>query len=203
MAQRFELHLLGMQAPEGLIDADRLVEIVRSLQEVATRLGRVETDSALRGRPSKDLDRVAALRIGLEKGSTTIIAERDTLPGALEFDMHDEVSVDGRFAELIESIGADERPVWVTDSQASAADGLVAALQRTAPTVEFKVDGLSRRTFHTKAIHRETWKASPPRDSTGQAMCLAEILGTAAGPTPGGIRGLTDPEIEAFLEATS
>ena len=165
MAKRFELHLEGIDAPEGLIDADRLVEIVRSLQEMATRLGRMETDSAHRGRPSRSLDRVASLRIGLEKGSTTIIAERDVAQGALELDLPDEEAVDRRFAELIESIGADQRPDWVTDSLASTADDLVAALQRTAPNVELKVDGVSKKAFETQAIHRETWRPTMPVQS--------------------------------------
>lgn len=160
MTKRFELHLEGMDAPEGLIDAGRLVEIVKSLQEMATRLGRIETGSALKGRPSKTLDRVASLRIGLEKGSTTIIAERDVVQGTLELDLPDEEAVDHRFAELIESIGADQRPDWVTDSLASTAGDLVAALQRTAPKVELKVDGVSKKAFETRAIHRETWRAS-------------------------------------------
>lgn len=284
MPRRFELHLVDMSAPEGLIDADRLVEIVTSLQEMATRLGRLETGSAVRGRPSGGLDRVAGLRIGLQGGSTTIIAERDTATGAFEFDMRDEESVDRRFAELIEAVGADQRPDWVTDSLASSADGLVAALKRTAPLVELKVDGVSRKTFRTETIHRETWKTSPQQEAraeitfTGRLFAvnlhthrlqvqddaghqvalpkvtddleagrlvgryvtvmgtpemggdgrlsqisdavvsvapdpigedriparvsLEKILARAPGPTPGGIPGLTDTEIEAFLEVT-
>lgn len=162
MAKRFELHLQGMEEPPGLIDADHLVDIVQSLQAVATRLGRIETESARKGRPSKNLDRVAGLRIGLEKGSTTIVAERDLPKGALDLDLPDEEAVDRRFAELIESVGADRRPDWVTDSLASTADYLVAALQRTAPKVELKVDGVSKLTFETQAIHRETWKPLSP-----------------------------------------
>lgn len=162
MAKRFELHLLGMDEPEGLIDADRLVEIVGSLQAIATRLSRIETDSARKGRPSKNVARVASLRIGLEKGSTTIIAERDVPEGALEFDLPDEEAVDHKFAEWIEGIGADVRPGWVTDSLASAADDLVVALQRTAPKVELKVDGVRKQVFETQAIHRETWKPISP-----------------------------------------
>lgn len=283
MAKRFELHLEGMQVPEGLIDADRLVEIVKCLQEMATRLGRLETDAAAKGRPSKNLDRVASLRIGLEKGSTTIVAERDTSLDALELDLPDEEAVDRRFAELIESIGADRRPDWVTDSLASTADDLVVALQRTAPRVELKVDGVSRKSFDTKTIHRETWRLAGPAkladevtftgrlfavnlnthrlqvqddvgnqvalpkvvndievaklvgehvrvtgtpevDAVGKltqiseasvelapdplgsqevraVMSLDEILDSAPGPIVGGIAGLTDAEVEAFLEA--
>lgn len=283
MAKRFELHLEGMDAPEGLIDADRLVEIVKSLQEMATRLGRIETESAPTGRPSKSLGRVASLRIGLEKGSTTIIAERDLAPNALELDLPDEEAVDLRFAELIASIGSDVRPDWVTDSLANTADELVAALQRTAPKVELKIDGINKGSFETKAIHRETWKPSAPaqaeeeitftgrlfavnlnthrlqvQDDVGNQVALPkvlndtevgklvgayvrvmgapevdlagkltyindasvelapdplsgqpfpssttleEILASATGPTLGGIGGLTDAEVDAFLEA--
>lgn len=162
MVKRFEFHMEGLDAPEGLIDADRLVEIVRSLQEMAIRLGRIETDSAPLGRPSKSLDRVARLRIGLEKGSTTIIAERAVPDGALEFDLRDEEAFDRSFAELVESIGADQRPAWVTDSLAGPAADLVIALQKTASTVEVKVDGASKKTFETRQIHRETWKVAAP-----------------------------------------
>lgn len=284
MAKRFELHLTGMDMPAGLIDADHLVEIVSSLQEMAIRLGRTATNSAAKGRPSRNLDRVAGLRIGLEKGSTTIVAERDTAQGVLDFDLQDEQSVDRRFAELIASVGADERPDWVTDSLASTAARLVTALQRTGTTVEFRVDGTGLRTFQTGDLHRETWKASTPAESdgevrftgrlfavnlhthrlqvqddvgnqvalpgvrddveigrlvgeyvtvtglaevedggrttkihgasvvlasdpirdqrTGASLSLTEILASAPGPTPGGIAGLTDSEIAAFLEAT-
>lgn len=283
MAKRFELHLEGMNAPEGLIDADRLVEIVKSLQEMTTRLGRIETDSAQRGRPSKNLDRVASLRIGLAKGSTTIIAERDVAEDVLELGLPDEEAVDRRLAELIESIGADQRPGWVTDSLASTADDLVTALQRAAPKVELRVDGVSRKTFETQAIHRETWRTSASarteeeivftgrlfavnlnthrlqvQDDVGNQVALPKVLDDAEvgklvgayvtvvgapevdftgkvtrindasvelapdplggqqvrsttpleailagspGPSSGGITGLTDDEVEAFLEA--
>jgi hypothetical protein len=157
MAKRFELHLEGMDAPEGLMDADHLVEIVKCLRDLATRIGRIETKSAERGRPNRNLDRVARLRIGLERGSTTIVAERNVADGAL-IDLPDEEEADRKFAEIMEGIGADSRPSWVTDSIADAAGDLVNALQKTAPKVELKIDGVSKRTFETSAIHRETWR---------------------------------------------
>ncbi len=283
MVKRFELHLGGMNAPEGLIDADRLIDIVKALQAVAIGLGRIATESQARGRPSRNLDRVAGLRIGLEKGSTTIIAERDLAQTALDVDLPDEEEVDLRFAELIEGIGADIRPAWVTDSVARKAGDLVGALQRAAPRVEFKVGGVSTSRFQTRAIHRETWgSAHPPvrggtiaftgrlfavnlnthrlqvQDDAGYQIGLPnvlndtevgklvglyvtvsgapevdvsgkltrianasvslaadpldgkqirpgtpleEILNGAPGPTPGGLAGLTDAEIDAFAKA--
>lgn len=176
MAKRFELHLLGMDTPEGFIDADRLIEIVTSLQEMSTRLGRMELDAARMGRPSKHVDRVASLRISLATGSTTIIAERDLGPATLGIDLPDEEAVDRRFSELIDSIGADLRPEWVTDSLASTASDLVSALQRTAPTVEFTVSGVSRRVFETGHIHRETWKGSAPTRSDAEITFTGRLF---------------------------
>lgn len=176
MAKRIELHLEGMDAPAGLIDADRLVEIVKSLQEMATRLGRIETDSAQRGRPSKNLERVASLRIGLEEGSTTIIAERDVVQDSLDLDLPDEEAVDRKFAEFIESIGSDQRPDWVTGPLASTADDLVVALQRTAPKVELKIDGVSKLVFETKEIHRETWNQPAPTQADAEIKFTGRLF---------------------------
>lgn len=181
MAKRFELHLGGMDAPAGLIDADRLVEVVRCLQDMATRIGRLETDSAPKGRPSKNLSRVASLCIGLEKGSTTIVAQRGVVEGALGFDLPDEEAVDRQLAELIECIGGDRRPDWVTDSLANTADELVAAFQKTAPSVEFRLDGVSKVTFDTHNIHRETWRPlnpNPVAEATFTGRLFAVNLNT-------------------------
>jgi len=163
MATRFEIHLQGMDVPEGLIDADRLMDIVRSLQEMASRLGRQVMGAPERGRPSKQLDNLTGLRIGLEKGSTTIIAERAGALGAFPLDLPDEAEVDRRIGELIEALVEDTRPDWVGDPLAASAADLVSALQRTAPEVRFVVDDVPRRTFATSVLHRETWTsvASP------------------------------------------
>lgn len=162
MLKRLELRLEGMNVPGGLIAADRLVDIVKSLQGMTVGLARIETASAPKGRPSKHLDRVAGLRIGLEAGSTTIIVERDTPQDALPLVTADEAGVDRGFVELIESIGADRRPDWVTDSLANATASLVAALKRTAPKVELRVNGIGRTSFDTESIHRATWQAATP-----------------------------------------
>lgn len=169
MATQFEFRLIGADAPDGKLDADQLLAIVKSLKDTATRLGRVETDAAATGRPSKQLERVATLRIGMEKGSTRIIVERSVDESALGFDLHDEALVDIRFQELVEGIGRDERPDWVTDSQASAAAELVAALRRAAPEIEFTVGGSVRSVFKTMETHPETWRSAalvPPAHDT-------------------------------------
>jgi hypothetical protein len=170
MSTLFEFRLIGADAPDGKLDADQLLSIVQSLKDTATRLGRMETtDAATVGRPSRQLERVAKLRIGMEKGSTRITVERSIDESSLDFDLDDEAAVDVRFQELVEGIGRDERPGWVTDSQAAAARELVTALRKAAPEVEFKVGDSVRSTFKTVETHPETWKphtTAPVADDT-------------------------------------
>lgn len=174
MTTQFEFRLCGADAPDGKLDAEHLLAIVQSLKDTATRLGRVEADAAERGRPSKGVERVSRLRIGMERGSTRIIVERSVDEGALDFDLADEQAVDVRFQELVDGIASDERPAWVNDSQAAAAADLVTALQRAAPEVEFAVAGTVRATFRTARTHRETWR---PRGPAGDAAERVTIVG--------------------------
>ena len=73
MSAQFEFHLKGAKAPEGELDADHLLAIVTSLKEVATKIGRAETDAEPVGRAPKRVHRVAKLLIGLAPGSTTFL----------------------------------------------------------------------------------------------------------------------------------
>lgn len=167
MTTNFEFRLIGADWPDGQIDADQLVAIVSSLQELVTRLGRVEVDAEPLGRPPKKVARVAKLRIGLAPGSTRILVERSVVEGALDFDLAEEQGVDERFQQIVESIARDERPAWVSDSIAESAADLTAALQKAAPVVEFKASGVTRAEFETLNTHRETWRAAPkPDDET-------------------------------------
>lgn len=158
MSTQFEFRLIGAAAPEGELDADQLLAIVQSLKEIATRLGRVETDAEPLGRPPKRVERVARLTIGLAPGSTRVLARRAHADGStLDFDLAEEHSFDARFQDLVESIALDERPDWVSDSLAASAAELTGALQKAAPEVEFCVAGQVRRNFKTADVHKETW----------------------------------------------
>jgi hypothetical protein len=161
MSAQFEFHLRGADAPEGQLDADHLLAIVTSLKEVATKIGRAETDAEPVGRAPKRVHRVAKLLIGLAPGSTTVLARRvGGGDGALDFDLPDEQAFDESFQDLIESIALDQRPGWVSDSLSLAAADLAGALQQAAPEIEFKVSGQSRRTFRATDVHRETWRVA-------------------------------------------
>lgn len=182
MSTQFELHLKGANAPEGELDADHLLAIVQSLKEIATKIGRVETDAGPVGRAPKRVQRVAKLLIGLAPGSTRVFARRAG-PGrdSLDFDLADEQAFDEKFQSLVESIALDRRPDWVGDSLALAAADLTAALQQAAPEVEFKVDGQARRTFKTVEVHRETWRvftAQSPESVTFVGRLYAVNLNT-------------------------
>lgn len=163
MTTQFEFHLKGGSAPDGELEADQLIAVVSSLQEVATRIGRVETAAEPVGRTPKRTQRVAKLTIGLTSGSTSLLARRAGAEYALDFDLADEQSFDEKLAGLVESIALDQRPAWVGDSLASAAGELTDALQQAAPEVEFKVAGQVRQRFNTEEIHRETWQVTTTR----------------------------------------
>lgn len=162
MTTQFEFRLIGASAPDGELEADDLLAIVTSLKEVATRIGRQQTDAERRGRAPRRTQRVANLTIGLAPGSTTVLARRTGAADSLDLALADEVAFDEKFAELVESIARDERPPWVDDALALAAGGLCAALQQTAPEVEFTVGSQLRRSFKTESIHRETWRIVQP-----------------------------------------
>nr|BFF12458.1 hypothetical protein GCM10025699_37610 [Microbacterium flavescens] len=160
VATQFEFRLIDGSAPEGELEADHLIAIVQSLKEVATKLGRAETDAEAFGRPPKRTQRVAKLTIGLAPGSTRLLARRTDDEDALEFDLQEERVFDEKFQAIVESIAVDERPDWVTDTLAAAAGDLRNALEKAAPKVEFKVGGQVRRTFATSATHKETWRVA-------------------------------------------
>lgn len=158
MSTQFEFHLKGVDAPDGELRADHLLALVQSLVEVASKIGRVETDAERVGRAPRRVKRVATLSVGLAPGSTRVLARRAGAGSdALDFDLADEEAFDQTFAALVESIALDERPAWVGDSLALAAADLTAALQQCASEVEFKVGGDARTTFRTTETRRETW----------------------------------------------
>jgi hypothetical protein len=158
LATQHEFRLIGATAPEGELEADQLIAIVQGLKDVATKLGRAGTDAEPVARPPERTNRVAKLTIGLAPGSTKVLVRRAGGGDALDFDLDEETSFDASFQAIVESIATDERPSWVSDSLAVAADELRSALAKAAPAVEFKAGGRLLRVFQTAETHRETWK---------------------------------------------
>lgn len=168
MTTQFEFRLIEADAPQGELEADHLIAIVQSLKDIATRLGRGETDAEALGRPPARTQRIAKLTIGLTPGSTRLLVRRADAADALPFDLHEEESFDARFEQIVWSIANNERPSWITDSLAAAAGNLRTALEKAAPTVEFTAAGQVLSTFQTAATRRETWVAieTPPTPDT-------------------------------------
>ncbi|MBX3193857.1 MAG: hypothetical protein KF727_01995 [Microbacteriaceae bacterium] len=160
MATQFEFRLIDADAPEGELEADHLIAIVQSLKDVATKLGRAETEADAVGRPPKRTQRVARLTIGLAPGSTKVLVRRADDEDSLDFDLEEEKTFDEKFQAVVESIALNERPSWVTDTLAIAVGDLRGALEKAAPKVEFKVSGQVTRSFKTADTLRETWKSA-------------------------------------------
>ncbi len=170
---QFEFRLKGVTAPEGELDANDLIALVMGLKAVAMSIGRGETDADRLGRAPSRVHRVADLVIGLAPGSTKLLVRRAGAGAdALDFDLADEEGFDATFQKLVESIGLDHRPDWVSDSLSNAAGELVSALRRAAPEVEFKADGLTVQTFDTAALRPETWQVA-----TGVSTELRTFIG--------------------------
>ena len=165
MAKQFEFRLIDGTAPSGQLEADDLLALVQSLKEVATKLGRDETEAEPVGRPSKRTQRLARLNVGLAPGSTRVLLQR-TAAGddALDFDLEEERSFDERFEAIVSSIAADTRPEWASGPLATAAGKLRAALAHAAPQVEFTVDGRVSQWFATAETHKRTWLADDSSD---------------------------------------
>lgn len=165
MAKEFEFRLIDGSALSGRLEADDLIALVQSLKEVATKLGRDETEAELVGRPTKPTQRLAKLNIGLAPGSTRVLLQR-TAGGnhALDFELDEERSFDERFEEIVDSIASDRRPEWVSGPLAVATEKLRAALAHAAPQVEFTVDGRVHRRFVTEKTHKQTWSVDDSSD---------------------------------------
>lgn len=176
MAEQFEFRLIDGQAEPGELEADHLIAIVQSLKEVALKIARAETDAEAVGRPTKRTHRVANLTIGLVPGSTTVRVRRSDAPGGqLLVESADEAAFDARFQALVEAIAVDERASWITDTQASAAGKLRAALAEAAPTVEFRAGGRVRSRFATDETHRETWAVMPKDDEVAAVSFVGRL----------------------------
>lgn len=160
MTTNFDFHLFGAEAPEGELDADDLIALVESVQEIATRIGRIETNAERLGRAPRRTQRVARLTIGLSQGSTTMRVHRSGINDTLDFDSDEEEAFDEKFADLVESFGRNERPIWVGDSLSRATSRFIVALQNAARAVDFVVGGELRSSFETGRIQRDLWEVA-------------------------------------------
>lgn len=177
MPMQFDFHLIGANAPEGELPAEQLLELVESVKELATKIGRVETRAEPVGRAPRRTLQVARLSIGLTAGSTTVRVRRAGVVDALDFESEEEQTIDADFMAVIEAVARNERPGWIGDSIARAAAHVVNALQASAQQVQFVVDGVTRAEFSTAAVDRSVWQA--PLRAGNQEMTFVGRLYSA------------------------
>lgn len=154
-----ELELAGDGAPQGEIGLDELAAIARSLQQLATRVGRHVGEQQGPGRTAEHVDRVTRLRLtGLRRGST-ILSVAYGEDGVLPLDdVGLEQSVADRFWEIIAGIRANQRPKWAGPLVADAALALRDALAKAASRVELRRADQQTVVLEMAQTNREAWR---------------------------------------------
>lgn len=162
MSSEVELTLEGASSPAGEIRLADLAALAQSLQELSLRIGRAFVDAEGPGRTPRAIEDLSQLRLrGIDKGSTRLTLARGPA-GALDLELAESAALDRRFWEVIEAVGKDERPGWVTDLVADSAASFVEAVQSAAPTVEVIMSRYEPVRIRTQEIHPETWMREGP-----------------------------------------
>ncbi len=157
MSTQFEVILLDATSPDGEIRLTDLAAIAQSFQELSLRIGRSRAESEGPGRTKRTIDEMTQLRLrSIEPGSTKLLLAQGP-SDELELDLEDSREIAQMFWEVIDGVGADARPDWVSDLVADSAAGVVAALQSAAPVVVVTRDDREDIRIRTELIHRETW----------------------------------------------
>lgn len=174
MSPELELRLIEASAPDGEIRLSDLAEIARTLQELSLRIGRQYADAGGPGRTHHTIEDLSQLRLaGLDAGSTRLVVARGEL-GALDAEFPDVTELDRRFWDVIEGIGSDRRPEWVSDLIADSAAGFLAALQTAAPRVVASMGAGRQVDIDTRSSHAAAWVT--PHTETGEETAVAGRL---------------------------
>lgn len=156
------LRLTGTDVPSGQIDLESLAAIASSLQELATRVGRLVIGQEGPGRTAGVAARVVRLRLaGLSEGSTLLtipFGEGDVLP----MDAGIGTEIAEKFWEILTGIEHAERPGWTTPLVSQAAVHVLDALARAASQVSIsRADGRSA-SWQRDSVSRDPWLGPGP-----------------------------------------
>lgn len=174
MSTELELRLIEASAPDGEIRLSDLAEIARTLQELSLRIGRHYADAAGPGRTHHTIEDLSQLRLsGLATGSTRLLVARGPTD-ALDLELPDARELDRRFWEVIDGIGHDRRPEWVTDLIAHSAAGFLTALRASAPRVVATMGDRRRVEIDARASRTATWMTA--RIAPGEQTVVAGRL---------------------------
>lgn len=160
------LRLSGTDVPAGQIDLDSLGGLALSLQQLATRVGRLVIGQHGPGRTAGPAARAVRLRLaGLLRGSTVLeITFGET--EVLQLDVGAESAIADRVWEVVAGVQAGKRPEWVTAPVADSVLHVIDALAGAAEAVEIaRADGRTAA-WRRDGVHREVWMV--PRLTTDQ-----------------------------------
>lgn len=149
--------LSGTDVPSGQIPLDALGRISSSVQELATRVGRHVVGQMGSGRTLDSAARVVRLRLtGMAAGSTVLeVAFGDH--DVLDLDVGVESEIADRFWEVIDGIGAGQRPSWTTPLVAESARRVVDAVASAAERIEIGRGDGRRCVWPTAQVDRQVW----------------------------------------------
>lgn len=174
MSTELELRLIDASAPDGEIRLSDLAEIARTLQELSLRIGRQYADADGPGRTHRAIEELSQLRLtGVTTGSTRLLVSRGQAE-ALDVEFLDVAELDRRFWDVVDGIGHDRRPSWVSDLIADSAAGFLTALRAAAPQVVASMGDGRQVDIDTRATHAATWATS--RTAIGEQTVVAGRL---------------------------
>jgi len=172
MIKQIELRLVGASAPSGEITLRDLSAISAALQELVTRLSRDAADAAGPGRSRQYVEEFAELRLGAIEHGSTVLQFSKGPTDKLDVEVPGLAEADDRFWEILQAIGADQRPGWVSELIADSAGKLTAAIRTAARTIVVASPSRQEIQIESSNAHLETWTA---------ARVSAGGVGTAAG----------------------
>jgi hypothetical protein len=175
MAESLELRLEGAAAPDGEIPLADLAAIAKSLQELSLRVTRASVGAADLGRPNADVAGLSQVRLsGIRAGSTRLILSRGE-PDVLDIDPAQLSDLDQRFLGILQGIGQDRRPDWVSDTVADSASDFVNALQAAAPVVVARLGDRLPIRIETRKIRKETWQGRSAQAASRQLVVAGRL----------------------------
>lgn len=157
MMKEIELRLVDAGAPSGEIAVKNLTALATALQELMIRISRNVVNTTGPGRAKQFMEEFSQLRLhSVEPGSTVLRFSKGPTD-KLDIDLPEQAIADEHFWEIMQAIGQDRRPSWVTDLISESVGKLVNAVHAAAPTVVLGSPSRPDVRIVSSAVHVETW----------------------------------------------
>jgi hypothetical protein len=157
MTKEIELRLIDAPAPSGEVAVKDLAALATALQELTTRISRDVINTPGPGRTKQFMEELSQLRLRAVEAGSTLLRFTKGPVGKLDVDLPEQILADDRFWEVVQAMGEDHRPDWVTELIAESVGKLVSAIQAAAPTVVLAAPSRAEVRINSSAVHAETW----------------------------------------------